>query len=233
VIYSICKFFVEYEPRFERLAKRSEKYIAEDQSVKPDFILSVTDAKIEEHISKYPMDKELAEYVVAGIEFYKQIISRGAFFLHSAALAVDDKGYMFTGPCGAGKSTHASLWREFFGSNVISVNDDKPAIRFFDGKAYVCGTPFSGKFDINTNVIVPLQGISILAQSPENSIRKVSAAEAMTVLMEQTLRPENPADMLALFDMLDKLLLSVPVYKFSCNISREAVELSYGTMKQG
>lgn len=233
MIYSICKFNVEYEPRFTRLARRSEKYIAEDQNVVPDFSFTVTDEDISDHISRYPMDESLAEYVVAGIKFYREIISRGAFFLHSAALCVDGKGFVFTGPCGAGKSTHAGLWREYFKDQVISVNDDKPAVRFFDGVPYICGTPFSGKFDINTNVCVPLCGISILAKSPENSIERVSASDAMTVLMEQTLRPDNARDMMCLFDMFDKLLGAVPVYKLSCNISEDAVKLSYNTMKNG
>lgn len=231
MIYSICGFNVEYTPRFEKLTSRSEKYIAEDQSVVPDISFEVSDEDIKAHIENYPMDNSHAEYVVAGIKFYKSIIPKGAFFLHSAAMAVEGKGFAFTGPCGAGKSTHATLWRKYFGDKVTSVNDDKPAIRFFDGVPYICGTPFSGKHDINTNVKVPLCGISILSQNKENSIRRVSSSEAMTVLMEQTLRPENPAEMSALFDMFDKLLTHVPVYRLNCNISMDAVELSYNTMK--
>ena len=231
MIYSICDFNVEYTPRFERLSVRSEKYIAKEQNVSPDFSIEVTDDDIRKHIEKYPMSESLAEYVVAGIKFYKEIVLRGAFFLHSAALAVDGKGFVFTGPCGAGKSTHASLWRKYFGSKVISVNDDKPAVRFFDGVPYICGTPFSGKFDINANVKVPICGIAILNQASENSITKTSSAKSMSVLLEQTLRPDNMKEMSMLFDMFDKLLACVPVYKFNCNISDEAVQLAYNTMK--
>lgn len=231
MIYSICRFNVEYEPKYSRLAKRSEKYIAQDQNITPDFSIIISDEDINNHINSYPMEPELAEYVVAGIKFYREIISRGAFFIHSSALCVDGKGFVFTGPCGAGKSTHAKMWRSYFRENVISVNDDKPAIRFFDGVPYICGTPFSGKHDINANVQVPLCGISILEQSKVNSIKRVSSADAMSVLMEQTLRPDNMADMAKLFDMFDLLLTKVPVYRFSCDISIEAVRLSYETMK--
>ncbi len=231
MIYSICDFIVEYEPRFERLRARSEKYLAQDQSLKPDFTLVISDEDMDAHIEKYPMDKELAEYVVAGIKFYNEVLPRGAFFLHSAAMAVDGEGYVFTGPCGAGKSTHAGLWRKYFGDRVISVNDDKPAVRFFDGVPFICGTPFSGKFDINTNIRVPLKGICILNQHPDNSIQKVSTSEALTVLLEQTLRPDSPQKMMSLIDMMDTLLRTVPVYKLNCNISKEAVETSYNGMK--
>lgn len=231
MIYSICGYYVEYEPRYSRLRDRSQKYLADDQSVTPDISFEISDDDISGHIAKYPMSEELAEYVVAGIKFYNEVLLKGAFFLHSAALAVDGKGFAFTGPCGAGKSTHANLWREYFGDNVISVNDDKPAVRIIDGVPYICGTPFSGKHDINTNVKVPLCGIAILAQSPENSIKQISASEALPVLLEQTLRPDTAPKLSALFTMLDELLTKVPVYKFSCNISKEAVELSYNTMK--
>ncbi|MBQ1977723.1 MAG: hypothetical protein II225_03140 [Ruminococcus sp.] len=231
MIYSICDFIVEYNPRFPRLTQRSEKYICADQNAVPEISFEVTDEDIAQHIKKFPMPSDQAEYVVAGIKFYRAIILKGAFFLHSSALAVDGKGYVFTGPCGAGKSTHATLWRKCFKDKVISINDDKPAVRFFDGVPYICGTPFSGKHDINTNTKVPLCGISILSQSPENTIKKVDSAKAMTVLLDQTLRPETAKEMSALFEMFDSLLKKVPVYSFGCNISAEAVKMSYTTMR--
>lgn len=231
MLYSICGFKVEYEPRYNRLRERSEKYRATDQFGEVDFSIVITDDDINAHIAKYPMEPDLAEYVVAGIKFYNEVLSRGAFFLHSAAMAVDGVGYVFTGPCGAGKSTHAGLWRKYFGDKVISVNDDKPAVRFFDGVPYICGTPFSGKFDINANVRVPLCGISILSKAENNSIKRVSTAEALSVLLEQTLRPDNPQKMMQLITMMDNLLCTVPVYRLNCNISTEAVETSYNAMK--
>ncbi len=232
MIYSISGYLVEYEPRFPRLEIRSRKYIAEDQTASPDFSIVISDDDINAHIAKYPMEPELAEYVVAGVKFYGEIINRGGFFLHSAAMCVDGNGYAFTGPCGAGKSTHATLWRAYFKDKVISINDDKPVIRIIDDKVYICGTPFSGKHDINSNVMVPLKGISILCQHPENIICKVSSKDALPVLMEQTLRPNDPVKTMSLFSMLDKVLSDVPVYKLCCNISKEAVELSYSTMSQ-
>ena len=231
MVYSICGFNVEYTPKYPRLRDRSEKYLAEDESVDIDISFEVTEEEIDEHLKTYDVTRDLAEYVLAGKTFYKKIISKGAFFLHSAALSVDGYGFMFTGPCGAGKSTHATLWRKYFKENVISVNDDKPVIRIIDGTPFVCGTPFSGKFDINANVMVPLCGISILSQTPENTIEKVESSKAISVLMEQTLRPKDPINMLNLMGLLDETLRKVPVYSFGCNISPEAVELSYTTMK--
>ena len=230
MIYSIAGFKVQYEPRFERLRARSDKYIHEDQSAVPEFVLSVDDSEIKDHLSNYEATAELAEYVLMGAKFYKEILSKDAFFLHSSAVCVDSMGFAFTGPCGAGKSTHSALWRRYFGVKAIPVNDDKPVVRIIDGKVYVCGTPFSGKNDINTNIIVPLKGICVLKQAKENSIVKLRPIEATGILLEQTLRCNEADKMASLLSLLDTTLQLIPVYRLSCNISAEAVELSYKTL---
>lgn len=231
MLYSIADFYVEYEPKYPRLAERSEKYIAQDQSIKPEISIFVSESEIDEHIAEYNVPRDLAEYVLAGLKFYTEILGRNAFFLHSSAVAVDGSGFAFTGPCGAGKSTHSSLWRKYFGDSAVAVNDDKPVLRIIDDTVYVCGTPFSGKHDINANVKVPLKGICVLKQAKENSIIRLNALQAMAVFMEQTIRSEQPSKMAALLDMLDATLSRVPVYELSCNISFEAVELAYNTLK--
>lgn len=230
MIYSIADFLVEYSPRYERLMSRSEKYLAENQNLTPEISLSVSEEEIDEHLRKYVATRDLAEYVLMGAKFYKEILGKDAFFLHSSAVAVDGSGFAFTGPCGAGKSTHSALWRQYFGTKAIAINDDKPVVKLIDGKAFVCGTPFSGKNDINANISVPLKGICVMNQAPENSIARLQSSEAMTVIMEQTLRPEEPEKIMALLDVLDKTLSQVPVYKLNCTKSFEAVELCYNTL---
>lgn len=230
MIYSIADFYVEYKPEYDRLTSRSQKYIAADQNVTPDILLTVTKEEILEHMSKYAVDEDLAEYVLMGAKFYKEILGKDAFFLHSSAVSVDGKGYAFTGPCGAGKSTHSSLWRKYFGSRAIAVNDDKPVIRIIDDTVFVCGTPFSGKHDINTNTMVPLAGIYVMNQAKENSIVRLKAMEATPVILEQTLRCNEPDKMIALLNIIDATLMRIPVYRLSCDISFEAVELAYNTL---
>lgn len=231
MLYSIADFYVEYEPRYPRLTSRSEKYLASDQSIVPEISLSVSESEIDAHIVEYEVSRDLAEYVLMGLKFYTEILGKNAFFLHSSAVSVDGSGFAFTGPCGAGKSTHSALWRKYFGTRAVPVNDDKPVLRLINGTVFVCGTPFSGKHDINTNTMVPLKGICVLNQAKENSIVRLKPMEAMSVFMEQTVRSEDPAKMMALLDALDLTLQHVPVYRLSCTISFEAVELCYNTLK--
>ena len=230
MLYTIADFYVEYTPKYERLAARSEKYKAVDQSAEPEIIIDVTEDEIDAHLKEYEVSRDLAEYVLMGAKFYKEILDKDAYFLHSSAVAVDGNGYAFTGPCGAGKSTHSALWRKYFGNRITPVNDDKPVLKVVNGTVFVCGTPFSGKHDINTNTMVPLKGICVMNQAKENSIKRLKAVEATGVFLEQTLRCNEMDKMMSLLNLVDFTLTHVPVYKLSCNISFEAVELAFGTM---
>ena len=52
----------------------------------------------------------------------------------------------------------------------------------------------------------------------------------LMVILNQTVRPTEIAQMDKLLSLIDKLLTSVKLYSLGCNISREAAELSYETM---
>ncbi|MCH5202595.1 MAG: hypothetical protein J1F17_05245 [Oscillospiraceae bacterium] len=232
MLYDICGLKVSYEAKYQQTIIRSEKYISCDQNQTPDIVIDITEERIDNYISVYPnISRSLAEYVIIGAVFYEKILDFNAFLLHSSAIEVDGKAYLFTADSGTGKSTHTSLWREYFGDRATMINDDKPVIRMIDNKLYACGTPFSGKHDINKNILIPIQGICYLNRGLENKIEKMNSRDALIVIMNQTLRVDDKLKMLNLFDMLDEVLCNVNVYKLYCNISKEAVETAYNGMK--
>ena len=230
MLYSICGLTVEFTPIYDHLKQRAEKYILSDRSASPDITLSVTPQDIEEYDrSRIVSSKAMSEYILCGADFYNKILDFEGFFLHSSAVELDGQAYLFTAPCGGGKSTHARIWRTVF-KNCTAINDDKPAIRRIDGKFYACGTPFSGKHDLNANVIVPLRGICVIEQAPENSIEKLPAITAARILFEQTVRKLNAERTAILLTLFDELLSTIPVYRLRCNISAEAAYMSYKAM---
>ena len=166
------------------------------------------------------------EYLYSGEAFANYLATQGGVVMHGSAIAFNGEGIVFSAPCGTGKSTHAGLWKQYFGEQVVHVNDDKPAIRFKDNVPYIYGTPWSGKTDINTNVSAPLKAIVFLAQAPQNRISLLSPAEAAMEIYYQTARPfYDEALALKILDTTDRLIQSVPVYRLECTISKEAVEL--------
>ena len=92
------------------------------------------------------------------------------------------------------------------------------------------GTPFSGKTDENVNKKVKLQGICMLERG-ENRIRQIQPAEAIPLILQQTIRPKNEKYLGKMMEIMDQLLREVPVYRMQCDISEEAVKMSYEAMK--
>lgn len=233
MLYNFCGLNIFYEPRYERTILRSEKYIAKDQTLKPDITMEVSEERIDNYLEVYPyISRSLAEYVIYGAEFYQKVIEFDAMLLHSSAICVDNKAYLFTADSGTGKSTHTELWMKHFGDRAVMINDDKPVIRLIDNKVYACGTPFSGKHDINKNIIVPLQGICSLNRGTENRIEKISTHDALIAIMNQTLTVPELELKMKFFDTLDKVLKTVCTYRLYCDISDEAVVVAYNGMKQ-
>ena len=50
---------------------------------------------------------------IAGI--VTAVPSSGGFYLHSSAVELDGRAYLFSGKSGVGKSTHTRLWQQIFG----------------------------------------------------------------------------------------------------------------------
>lgn len=144
--------------------------------------------------------------------------------LHGSAVAVDGKGYLFTADCGTGKSTHTRFWRETFGSRAVMVNDDKPFLQIMDGNVFLCGSPWSGKHGLDTNLTVPLKGICILRRGTENRIWRISSEDALPMLRKQCNAPDCP--------LVNWLCAAVPLWQMECTKSPQAAEVSYQAMSQ-
>lgn len=192
------------------------------------------DMRIESHwqmLQQYPhLSDEDCEYLSTGGSFYRQLLQHDGMLLHSSAVVMDGKAYLFSASCGTGKSTHTKLWLKQFGERATMLNDDKPALRMKDGVWYAYGTPWSGKHDISTNIEVPIAGIAMIERGTENEIRPFSGAAAIHSILEQTARPADPESRIKILELLDKLLTMVPVWKLRCNMDPEAAIVSYEAM---
>ena len=137
---------------------------------------------------------------------------------------------MFTAPSGTGKSTHLALWKKYLGEEVEIVNGDKPLISVENEEIRVYGTPWGGKERWQRNISVPLRGICFLRRGIANRIREVQSGEALPMLMQQVYYTRNPESAGKTMELLDEVFKKVPMYKMECDISREAVECSFGMM---
>ena len=178
------------------------------------------------------LSEDSCEYVTTGAGFYKQLINFDGMMIHASAVVMDGRAYLFTAPCGTGKSTHTSLWLRAFGERAFILNDDKPAVRLEDGAFYAYGTPWSGKTDRNVNCRVPLGGICILSRGERNVIERVGGRAAIVGIFSQTLHPKSEAYMDRVLKLLERLLERVPIWQMQCNMDVEAALVSHEAMSQ-
>ena len=186
------------------------------------------------NLKKYPhLSAEDNIYLQSGFQFYRALLNFNGLMLHSSAVALNGKAYLFSGPCGVGKSTHTNLWRTIFGEDVVVFNDDKPALRRLDGRWYAYGTPWCGKDGINVNMKVPLAGICFLKQSDRNEIRRIDGKEALAKVISQTTYHLRDAEkMQRMLENVSKLINEIPIYELCNRPERAAAELSYRVMNE-
>lgn len=173
-------------------------------------------------------------YMESARRFYMKLLEHNGFYLHASAVELDGKAYLFSASSGVGKSTHTRLWQSVFGKNARVFNDDKPALRFLDGKWYAYGTPWCGKDGININMKVPVAGICFMKQARENRIRRLSQLEAAQKIIAQTLRRFELEESLdRMLSHVDNLVKTIPVYELENRPEPEAALLSHETMHRG
>ncbi|MDD6483916.1 MAG: hypothetical protein PUF72_04995 [Clostridiales bacterium] len=225
-MYRIAGLYVDMEPRYPKTIRQSKAYLTQE-SAESNIKIRLSDEFLLERQRENPhLTIEDCEYIWLGSEFYEVLPEFGAFLLHSSAVVYENEGFLFSAPCGTGKSTHTQIWlKRFEGAYIL--NDDKPAIRLVNDEFYVYGTPFSGKTDLNVNAEVPLKGICVLNRGEKNRIERVKPEEALFAILNQTVRPVEEKRMDKLLTILDRLILKVPVYKLFCNMELEAAEVSY------
>lgn len=176
------------------------------------------------------LSKDDSEYISTGGCFYRKLLGYSGFMLHSSAVVVDGRAYLFSAASGTGKSTHTQLWLKQFGDRAYMLNDDKPALRMEDGKWFAYGTPWSGKYDYSTNARVPVAGICFLKRGSENVIQPFGGSAAVFAFLEQTLRPAGMQVRMEIMSLLEKLMESVPIWQLECNMEPEAALVSYRAM---
>ena len=214
---------------FGRTLSQAEPYLTETVG-EPDIIIVSDPQRLKEQQPHLSLDD--CEYLCTGGSFYRQLLSHKGLMLHASAVAMDGYAYLFSAPCGTGKSTHTDMWRMAFGEAVVMLNDDKPALKKEQGRWYAYGTPWSGKTAQNGNMRIPLGGVCMLTRGEQNEIEPYCGATAIFSLLDQTVRPQAANVRGELLELLDDLLSSVPVWKLRCTPTKEAALVSQAAMSE-
>lgn len=142
--------------------------------------------------------------------------------IHASVIVLDKKAYIFLGRSGTGKSTHARMWLNYIkGSRLL--NDDNPIVYIKDGRAYVSGSPWSGKTPCYINEEYPLCGIVRLSQAPHNIIKELKGIQAYAAFFPScSCTKWDKAAEIKGSKTVEKVVMQVPVYHLECKPDEEA-----------
>lgn len=147
--------------------------------------------------------------------------------MHASVIACGDRGYLFLGKSGTGKSTHTSLWLKHF-PDCHLLNDDNPVVHIntTDGTATVFGSPWSGKTPCYRNESVSVGAFVRLEQAPQNQIERESTVRAFAALLPSCSCLKQDKEVYGgVVETVTALASLTPVYHLKCLPDREAAEV--------
>ncbi len=210
-----------------KTARQAEPYRVSACAGPPDMVVTCDPLQVMA-ANGWIKDLDTARYMGTGATFAKQLLTFSGFQLHASAVELAGRAYLFSGPCGIGKSTHAEKWRRLFGADFL--NDDKPALRRLDRGWMAYGTPWSGKHDLSRPAGAPVGALVFLRRGEENQIKPLSPSAALPLFLSQTPRALLWDGMERLLTLADQFLREVPVWRLTCRNEDEAAYLAQSTI---
>ncbi len=145
------------------------------------------------------------------------------YVLHSASILYKGKAWLFSGISGAGKSTHANLWKDYYNTPIL--NGDLNMIGFENGSAVVYGLPWCGTSGIYTKETWPLGGITFLKQASENKVIIPSKDKKMLFFMQRLISPSwKISHIESSLRFAEKAADSVPFFRLLCTKDPDAAK---------
>lgn len=227
------------QPRFISTKEYCRPYLSEKE---PECFVEVTEADLlyeqkmldieadEEGLKRRKFTDPFLERAVIARKIALELLRRDTLLLHGSTVGVDGKAYLFTAPCGTGKSTHTRFWRETFGSRAVMVNDDKAFLRITPSGVVAYGSPWTGKHGLGENICLPLRGICFLQRGAENRIMRAAPEACLPELRHQTLIPEDPVKQAKALALVEALAERVVLWEMECTKDPAAALVSYEAM---
>ena len=221
-VYSLCRDYLSDEAEVAfRVETRPEDIAFEQEKALREAALEGKPAILYSE----PYLEILAVYRKIAVGMLKY----DTWLMHGSAVAVGHEAFLFTAPSGTGKTTHTRLWLEQVPGAFV-INGDKPLLRMRAGICEACGTPWSGKENMNLNAMVPLRAICFLNRGVTNRFEEIPFREAAPLLLQQSCRYSDSLMMQKTMQLVKQLGSCVRFYRLFCNMESEAAMVSWNGM---
>lgn len=164
---------------------------------------------------------------------HHQFLQRGASVLHASCINYNGRGILFSAPSQTGKSTQASLWKQYMDARII--NGDRGLLRQRQGRWHVFGFPCCGSSQICENSTIPLSIIVCLRQGAENRVEQMTYGERISALVSgMEFYQWDKWEMERVFEIAEQIVREVPVIRLVCRPEEGAVlELKKYLIQEG
>ena len=147
----------------------------------------------------------------------------GGVIIHGCGIKKDDRGLLFAGESGAGKTTMARIWSHVPDIEVLS--DDRTLIRKKDDHFVMYGTPWHGEGKFGSPGSVKLDQIYFINHAGENSIIKSTNAQSVTQFLQCSFPPFwDVAGMEYSMDVFSELAEATPCHMLSFKPDNSIIE---------
>ncbi len=143
-------------------------------------------------------------------------------FLHGAMVEYLNKGIVFSGISGSGKSTISALFSQTTKSPIIT--DDRILVRFENG-IQGFSTPYDWKIERCQNKNMPLKCILYVKHGRSNAIRTLSYDEKIKYLLTTNLIPFYvPNGISKTLNAFNNIINNIPIYEYSFIPEKSAIK---------
>lgn len=157
-------------------------------------------------------------YPLDGLVLYYLTVIKGDIFIHGSGVEYNNKGFLFTGASGRGKTTMAKLWDEN-GGKVI--HDDRLIIRYIQGRHIMYNTPVYNNDNPSQS---QLDKIFVIYHGARNDQQKLLGANALTNIMANCIQHNWSHDNInRLTGSLINMNNQLPVYKLYFQPDKSAI----------
>lgn len=152
----------------------------------------------------------------------KRLLERRGLVLHCAYMRHRGEAILFSAPSETGKTTQATLWEKHRASRVI--NGDRSLLQSVYGRWTARGWPVCGSSQVCQNEDTPIRAIVMLSQGKQDEVKRLTPTQAFAQIYSQiTINSWDRAAQQQAMELIEQLVMQIPVYHLSCTISENAV----------
>lgn len=156
--------------------------------------------------------------------FQIRLLFTPGIVLHASAVEYNGSAVVFSAPSETGKSTQARLWEQRMGARML--NGDRPPITLRGDTVWAHGSPWTGSDPVIRNDAFPVAAIVMLQQSSTNTIRRLTAQEALLQMVPRCFMPYFDEKLMdRAMACIHGVICRTPVFLLGCRPDESAVQL--------